>query len=83
MSLSKKRALESAIRTAHLTVKSMASALGMSPSTLRRYRKGEYRVPDELLEAVAALLRYQAERLENKARMLESLMREQGVSIRR
>ena len=71
-----RRALDSAIRSANLTVKSMASALGVSQSALRRYRRGSRPVPTKLLKAVAALLRYQAERLTLKATMLDSIATE-------
>ncbi len=67
-----RRALDTAIFSANLTVKSMASALGVSQSALRRYRRGTRPVPPKLMNAVAALLRYQAERLTTKAAMLES-----------
>ena len=69
-----RRALDSAISSANLTVKSMASALGVSQSALRRYRRGSRPVPAKLLKAVAALLRYQAERLTLKATMLDSIV---------
>ncbi len=65
--------MDAAIRSANLTVKSMASALGVSPSALLRYRKGGRSVPTHLLNAVAGLLRYQAERLTLKADALDSL----------
>ncbi len=68
-----RRALDAAIRSANLTVKSMASALGVSQSALRRYRRGSRPVPPKLLNSVAALLRYQAERLQQKAAMLDSV----------
>jgi transcriptional regulator with XRE-family HTH domain len=61
----------------------MASALGVSASTLRRYRNGSRPVPPGLLEAVAALLRYQAERLEHKALMLDEIVMERTTAKRR
>jgi transcriptional regulator with XRE-family HTH domain len=67
-----RRALNTAIGSANLTVKSIASALGISQSALRRYRRGTRPVPPKLLNAAAALLRYQAERLTTKATILES-----------
>lgn len=78
-----RRTLNSAIKAAHLTIKSMASALSVSPSALRRYRHGSRPVPVSLLTKVAALLRYQADRLNNKAHMLEKLVaRELGEKPR-
>ncbi len=65
--------MDAAIRSANLTVKSMASALGVSPSALLRYRRGGRPVPTHILNAVAGLLRYQAERLTLKAAALDSL----------
>jgi transcriptional regulator with XRE-family HTH domain len=79
-----RRTLNSAIRAAHLTIKSIASALSVSPSALRRYRRGSRPVPTKVLVKVAALLRYQADRLNNKAGMLEKLVaREQRGRGRR
>ena len=52
----------------------MASALGISQSALRRYRRGTRPVPLELLNAVTVSLRYQAERLATKAAMLDSII---------
>jgi transcriptional regulator with XRE-family HTH domain len=74
MSKKSRRALDTAIRSANLTVKSMASALGVSQSALRRYRQGSRPVPPKLLKAVAALLRFQAERLTLKAQMLDAIV---------
>ncbi len=73
MSKKTRRALDAAIHSANLTVKSMASALGVSQSALRRYRRGSRPVPPKLLKAVASLLRYQAERLTLKAALLDSI----------
>ncbi len=73
MTQAERRALNAAFDTARLTMKSMASALGISPSALRRYRKGSRPLPDGMLEGVAALLRYQAERLMHKADRLDEI----------
>jgi transcriptional regulator with XRE-family HTH domain len=73
-----RRALDASIRSANLTVKSIASALGVSQSALRRYRRGSRPVPPKLLKAVAALLRYQAERLSLKATVLDSIAAQQS-----
>jgi len=72
MTKKSRRALDEAIRSANLTVKSMATALGVSQSALRRYRQGSRPIPPKLLKSVASLLRYQAERLNLKAKMLAS-----------
>ncbi len=72
MTKKSRRALDEAIRSANLTVKSMATALGVSQSALRRYRQGSRPIPPKLLKSVASLLRYQAERLNLKAKMLDS-----------
>jgi transcriptional regulator with XRE-family HTH domain len=73
MTKKSRRALDTAIRSANLTVKSMASALGVSQSALRRYRQGSRPIPPRLLKSVASLLRYQAERLTLKAKLLDSV----------
>jgi transcriptional regulator with XRE-family HTH domain len=73
-----RRALDASIRSANLTVKSIAGALGVSQSALRRYRQGSRPVPPKLLKAVAALLRYQAERLTLKATALDSIAAQQA-----
>ena len=75
-----RRALDAAIASANLTVKSMASALGVSQLALRRYRSGTRPIPPNLLHAVAALLRYQAERLNTKAEVLDSLASKKAKS---
>lgn len=69
-----RRTLNSALSSLHVTMKSIASALGLSPSALRRYRRGSRPASPEVLYRVAQLLRYQAGRLIRKAEMLEKLV---------
>ena len=68
-----RRVLNAAIRTARLTIRAMTDALGLSPSALRRVRTGAEPVTPDLLRRMAALLRYQADRLNRQAARLESL----------
>lgn len=70
-----RRTLNRALKTLRVTMKSIASALGVSPSALRKYRRGSRAAPLEVLERVAALLRYQAERLTRDAHTLERLVK--------
>lgn len=73
-----RRTLNSALKALHVTMKSIASALGVSPSALRRYRRGSRPAPPYVLHRVAELLRYQADRLLRKAEMLEKLVEREG-----
>lgn len=78
-----RRTLNSALRSLHVTMKSIASALGLSPSALRRYRRGSRPASPDVLYRVAQLLRYQSDRLLRKAEMLEKLVeREETSAVR-
>ena len=73
-----RREVRAAIVAARLTVKSMAGAMGMTTRALRAHTRGEGPLPASVLARVAALLRYQADRLRHRAEKLEALVREAG-----
>jgi len=73
-----RREVRAAVTAAKLTIKSMAGAMGMTPRTLRAHTRGTQPLPPLVLARVAALLRYQADRLRHRAEKLEALVREAG-----
>jgi hypothetical protein len=73
-----RREVRAAVATAKLTIKSMAGAMGMTPRALRSHTRGGRPLPASVLGRVAALLRYQSDRLRHRAEKLEALVREAG-----
>jgi hypothetical protein len=77
-----RREVRAALAAAKLTLKSMAGAMAMNPRALRSYTRGVGPLPASVLSRVAALLRYQADRLRHRAEKLEALVREAGGEVR-
>jgi transcriptional regulator with XRE-family HTH domain len=75
-----RRLVASALRAASPSLESLAAALGLSTSALRRYRLGNRAPSADTVQRLASQLRRQATKLVRLAEMLERTTTEGGTN---